>query len=72
MALMVRLGAERREQALREPHVRPTLFASRALSGFVCIEPGGGWSSNARALPPSVVRKGVEPASAGRRQAQVR
>lgn len=40
-ALMVRVGAERREQALREPHVRPMLFAGRALSGFVCIEPAG-------------------------------
>ena len=40
-ALMVRVGAESREQALREPHVRPMLFAGRALSGFVCIEPAG-------------------------------
>jgi hypothetical protein len=40
-ALMVRVGAERREQALREPHVRPMLFAGRALSGFICIEPDG-------------------------------
>ena len=39
MALMVRVGAESREQALREPHVRPMLFAGRALSGFICIEP---------------------------------
>ena len=41
MALMVRVGAESREQALREPHVRPMLFADRALSGFICIEPEG-------------------------------
>ena len=41
MALMVRVGAESREQALREPHVRPMVFAGRALSGFVCIEPEG-------------------------------
>src|SRR5215475_4051840 len=34
MALMVRVGAESREQALREPHVRPMLFAGRPLSGF--------------------------------------
>jgi TfoX/Sxy family transcriptional regulator of competence genes len=40
-ALMVRVGAEGREQALREPHVRPMLFAGRTLSGFVCIEPEG-------------------------------
>ena len=32
MALMVRVGAESREQALREPHVRPMLFAG---PGFV-------------------------------------
>ena len=41
MALMVRLGADSREQALREPHVRPMLFAGRTLSGFICVEPEG-------------------------------
>jgi TfoX/Sxy family transcriptional regulator of competence genes len=40
-ALMVRVGAEGREEALREPHVRPMLFAGRALSGFICVEPPG-------------------------------
>ena len=40
-ALMVRVGAEGREQALREPHVRPMRFAGRALSGFICVEPAG-------------------------------
>jgi hypothetical protein len=40
VALMVRVGAVSREQALCEPHVRP-LFAGRALSGFICIEPEG-------------------------------
>jgi TfoX/Sxy family transcriptional regulator of competence genes len=40
-ALMVRVGAEGREQALREPHVRPMQFAGRALSGFICVEPAG-------------------------------
>jgi TfoX/Sxy family transcriptional regulator of competence genes len=39
--LMVRVGADRREQALREPHVQPMLFGNRVLSGFVCIEPAG-------------------------------
>jgi hypothetical protein len=34
MAVMVRVGAESREQALREPHVRPMSFAGRALSGL--------------------------------------
>jgi TfoX/Sxy family transcriptional regulator of competence genes len=41
MALMVRVGAESREHAQREPHVRPVLFADRALSGFICIDPEG-------------------------------
>jgi TfoX/Sxy family transcriptional regulator of competence genes len=40
-ALMVRVGAESREETLREPHVRPMLFAGRSLSGFVCVEPTG-------------------------------
>jgi hypothetical protein len=38
---MVRVGADGREQALREPHVRPMQFAGRALSGFICVEPAG-------------------------------
>ena len=41
MALMVRVGADSREQALREPCVRPMLFAGRTLSGFICVEPEG-------------------------------
>jgi TfoX/Sxy family transcriptional regulator of competence genes len=40
-ALMVRVGTDGREQALREPHVRPMQFAGRALSGFICVEPAG-------------------------------
>ena len=40
-ALMVRVGARDREQALGEPHVRPMEFAGRALSGFVCVDPAG-------------------------------
>jgi len=40
-ALMVRVGASDREQALGEPHVRPMEFAGRALSGFVCVDPAG-------------------------------
>jgi TfoX/Sxy family transcriptional regulator of competence genes len=40
-ALMVRVGADGREEALREPHVRPMQFAGRALSGFICVEPAG-------------------------------
>jgi TfoX N-terminal domain len=40
-ALMVRVGADGREQALGEPHVRPMLLAGRALSGFISVEPAG-------------------------------
>jgi TfoX/Sxy family transcriptional regulator of competence genes len=47
--LMVRVGADGREQALREPHVRAMQFAGRALSGFVCVEPAGFASDDALA-----------------------
>jgi TfoX/Sxy family transcriptional regulator of competence genes len=57
MALMVRVGAERREQALREPHVRPMLFAGRPLSGFICIEPAGYAADDALA---SWVQRGLD------------
>ena len=40
-ALMVRVGADGREQALGEPHVRPMLLAGRALSGFITVEQAG-------------------------------
>ena len=57
MALMVRVGAESREQALREPHVRPMLFAGRALSGFICIDPEGYAADDALA---SWVQRGLD------------
>jgi len=57
MALMVRVGAESRELALREPHVRPMLFAGRALSGFICIEPEGYAADDALA---SWVQQGLD------------
>jgi TfoX/Sxy family transcriptional regulator of competence genes len=41
MALMVRVGAEGRERALSEPHVRVMQFGGRVLSGFVCVDPAG-------------------------------
>ena len=56
-ALMVRVGADSREQALREPHVRPMLFAGRALSGFICIEPEGYAADDALA---SWVQRGLD------------
>lgn len=40
-ALMIRVGAEARDQVLAEPHVRPMQFAGRSLSGFVCVDPPG-------------------------------
>ena len=40
-ALMVRVGAEGRQRALSEPHVRPMVFGGRALAGFVCVDPPG-------------------------------
>jgi TfoX/Sxy family transcriptional regulator of competence genes len=40
-ALMVRVGAEGREQALREPHVQPMQFAGRAMAAFVRVDPAG-------------------------------
>ncbi|MHB8620706.1 MAG: TfoX/Sxy family protein [Chloroflexota bacterium] len=40
-ALMVRLGPEARERALRQPRVRPMELAGRALASFVCVEPEG-------------------------------
>jgi len=40
-ALMIRVWADGREQALREPHARPMLLGGRVLSSFICIEPAG-------------------------------
>ncbi|MFI5064217.1 MAG: TfoX/Sxy family protein [Streptosporangiales bacterium] len=40
-ALMVRVGAEGRDQALREPHVQPMEFAGRAMAAFVRVDPAG-------------------------------
>src|SRR6266496_4133256 len=36
-ALMIRVGADGREQALREPHARAMLLGGRVLSGFFCM-----------------------------------
>ena len=56
-ALMIRVGADGREQALREPHVRPMLLGGRVLSGFICIEPAGYAADDALA---SWVRRGLD------------
>jgi len=39
--LMVRVGADARDQVLAQPHVKPMEFAGRPLAGFVCIDPSG-------------------------------
>ena len=57
LALMIRVGAESREQALREPHVRPMLLGGRVLSGFICIEPAGYAADEALA---SWVQRGLD------------
>jgi TfoX/Sxy family transcriptional regulator of competence genes len=56
-ALMVRVGAKAREQALREPHVRPMQLGARTLSGFICVEPAGFAADDSLA---SWVRRGLE------------
>jgi len=56
-ALMVRVGAEGREQALREPYVRPMLFVGRALSGFIRIDREGYAADDALA---SWVQRGLD------------
>ncbi len=39
--LVVRVGLERYEAALAEPHARPMDFTGRPLRGFVYVAPGG-------------------------------
>jgi len=39
--LMVRVGAERYEQALLEPHTRAMDFTGRPMKGYVYVEPEG-------------------------------
>ena len=39
--LMVRVGAERFEEALSKPHSRPMDFTGRPLRGFVYVDPAG-------------------------------
>jgi hypothetical protein len=40
-AVMVRVGPQRYEWALSQPHVRPMTFARRRLAGYVCVDPAG-------------------------------
>jgi TfoX/Sxy family transcriptional regulator of competence genes len=59
-ALMVRVGAEGRKQALEEPYVRPMRFAGRDLSGFICVDPAGFAADDALAR---WVRRGLDAVS---------
>jgi TfoX/Sxy family transcriptional regulator of competence genes len=40
-ALIVRLGPEDGDEALREPHVKEFDITGRAMKGWVLVEPGG-------------------------------
>jgi TfoX/Sxy family transcriptional regulator of competence genes len=63
-ALMLRLGADRADNALDEPHTRPMDFTGRPMTGIVLVDPAGldtdealeRWIDRARAfvltLPP--------------------
>ncbi len=55
--LMVRVGADARERALAQPHVRPMEFAGRPLSGFVIVDPEGFRSDAALA---AWVQRGID------------
>lgn len=39
--LVVRVGPERYEKALRRPHARPMDFTGRPLTGYVYVSPAG-------------------------------
>ena len=39
--LMIRVGPERYEEALAQPHARPMDFTGRPLKGFLFVGPGG-------------------------------
>ena len=56
-ALMIRVGAEGREQALSEPHVRPMQFGGRGGAGFIRVEPAGFAADDALA---SWVQRGLD------------
>ena len=40
-SLIVRLGAEEADEALKEPHVKEFDITGRAMTGWVLVEPGG-------------------------------
>lgn len=56
-AFMVRVGPERFEEALAEPHARPMDFTGRPMKGFVFVDPEGYKSSAALA---KWVQRGID------------
>jgi TfoX/Sxy family transcriptional regulator of competence genes len=63
--LVVRVGPERYEEALAEPHARPMDFTGRSLRGFVFVGPDGcrtgealaGWVRQAADFVQSLLEK---------------
>jgi TfoX/Sxy family transcriptional regulator of competence genes len=55
--LMVRVGPERYDTLLAQPHTRPMDFTGRPLKGFVYVGPGGYRSDDALA---TWVQRGVD------------
>jgi len=47
--LVVRIGPERYDKALAQPHARPMDFTGRPLKGFVFVNPGGSRTDKALA-----------------------
>ena len=55
--LMVRVGPERHEKALGEPHVRPMDFTGRPMKGYVYVGPAG---SKTDKMVERWVKRGLE------------
>ena len=56
-AFMVRVGPDRYQEALAQPHVRPMDFTGRPLAGMVYVDPAGYRSDRALA---TWIRRGVD------------
>ena len=63
-SLLVRVGAEGREQALARPHVKPMKLGRRVMTGFVRIEPGG---FKTDAALEKWIERGIEAGKASKR-----
>ena len=40
-ALLLRVGRERYQEVLAQPHTRPMDFTGRPMKGFICVDPDG-------------------------------